>query len=83
MSAEEPRRLTAAERLHEVTMAALRRQPAAPEHTVDLTLNAKGDVQINLAARGTDLDAVAANAARVFDELCVRYPRGANGDTGA
>jgi len=56
-------------------MAALRRQPVQSEHTVDLTLNAKGDVQIAVAARGADLEAVAAEAVAVFDDLCKRYPR--------
>jgi hypothetical protein len=79
----EERRLTPTERLHEVTLAALKRQPAAAEHTVDLVLNAKGDVQISVAARGADLDAVAADAARIFDDLCKRYPRTGNGGAGA
>jgi hypothetical protein len=56
-------------------MATLRKQPVAPEHTVDLTLNAKGDVQIAVAGRGTDLEATAALTAAVFDSLCERYPR--------
>src|SRR6185437_11177120 len=54
----EPRRLTPTERLHEVTMAALQRAAAPPEHTVGLTLNAKGDVQIEVTGRGHDLDAL-------------------------
>jgi hypothetical protein len=73
------RKLTPTERLHEVTMTALRRAPVAPEHTVDLTLNAKGDVQIAVAARGADIDEVAEDAMRVFDQLCAKYPR--NGAT--
>ena len=77
MSADETRRLTPTERLHEVTMTALSRTPAAPEHTVGLTLNAKGDVQIEVTGRGTDLEALAASVEAAFDALCEKYPRGA------
>jgi hypothetical protein len=76
MSAEEPRRLTPTERLHEVTMSALQRTPAAPEHTVGLTLNAKGDVQIEVTGRGTDLEGLAESVTATFDALCEKYPRG-------
>jgi hypothetical protein len=69
--------MTPTERLHEVSMAAIQRAPAQPEHTVDLTLNAKGDVQIAVAGRGVDLDAVAEQTAAVFDKLRERYPRSA------
>lgn len=64
------------ERLHEVTMAALHRAPAAPEHTVSLTWNAKGDVQIEVTGRGTDLAALETDTAAAFDRLRVKYPRG-------
>jgi hypothetical protein len=43
----EPRRLTPTERLHEVTMAAMTRPTAPPEHSCDLTRNAKGATQIS------------------------------------
>jgi hypothetical protein len=71
----EPRKLTPTERLHEVTMSALQRSPAAPEHTVGLTLNAKGDVQIEVSGRGVDLDGLAASVRATFDALRVAYPR--------
>ena len=77
MTALEPRKLTPTERLHEVTMTALARTPAQPEHTVGLTLNAKGDVQIEVTGRGTDLEGLAASVQAAFDALCEKYPRGA------
>ncbi len=63
-------------RLHEVTMAALNRAPQPPEHTVSLTLNAKGDVQIEVTGRGHDLDALTAAVLETFEALRVKYPRG-------
>lgn len=80
MGNEEPRRLTPTERLHEVTMTALARTPAQPEHTVGLTLNAKGDVQIEVTGRGTDLTGLYSDVSATFDALCEKYPRG-NGGT--
>ena len=77
----EPRKLTPTERLHEVTMSALARTPAQPEHTVGLTLNAKGDVQIEVTGRGTDLDGLAASVQTTFDVLVAKYPRGNGGAT--
>jgi hypothetical protein len=78
---EEPRRLTPTERLHEVTMAAIQRASTPPEHTVGLTLNAKGDVQIEVTGRGVDLAALAASVSGTFDDLREKYPRG-NGASG-
>src|SRR3954449_9951858 len=68
-------RPTPSQRLHEVTMAALARRPAEPEHTVGLTLNAKGDVQIEVTGRGPDLALLTQDVAVTFDELRARYPR--------
>jgi hypothetical protein len=80
MSSEEaPRRLTPTERLHEVTMAALQRAAAPPEHTVGLTLNAKGDVQIEVTGRGHVLDALVESVSAQFDVLREQYPRGSEG----
>jgi hypothetical protein len=72
---EQPRRLTPTERLHEVTLTALQRHPAEPEHTVGLTLNAKGDVQIEVTGRGTDLDKLATAVLDKFAFLLERFPR--------
>lgn len=71
----EPVRLTPTQRLHEVTMAALTRPPALPEHSIELTRNAKGDVQISLTVRGHGLEAVLYDAQEAFDRLCQKYPR--------
>jgi hypothetical protein len=78
MSAAEPEtpRLTPTQRLHEITMAALSRTPSAPEHTVGLTLNAKGDVQIEVTGRGTDLLQLKLDVVAAFDHLRTIYPRG-------
>ena len=80
MSATEPAKLTPTQRLHEVTMSALARTPAQPEHTVGLTLNAKGDVQIEVTGRGTDLEGLAGSVQATFDALRAKYPR-ENGTT--
>lgn len=74
MEANEPR-LTPTQRLHEVTMQALSRTPREPECSVDLTLNAKGDVQIAVNAKGGDVATAGAAAQAEFDRLCLEYPR--------
>jgi hypothetical protein len=80
---EAPRRLSPSERLHEITMAALTRAASPPEQTVELTRNAKGDVQVSLTVRGHDLDAVLGQAQAAFDALLAKYPRHeANGQAG-
>ena len=68
-------RPTPSQRLHEVTMAALNRAPSEPEHTVGLTLNAKGDVQIEVTGRGHDLDAITAHVTAKFEWLREQFPR--------
>lgn len=71
-------RPTPTQKLHEVTMAALARAPQPPEHTVGLTLNAKGDVQIEVTGRGADLETLAGSVAATFDALRAKYrPNGA------
>jgi predicted aspartyl protease len=78
MSAEEPRRLTPTERLHEVTMAAMTRAAAPPEHSADVSRNAKGHYQFSVTVRGYDLDEVIASAkisALKLDEF-FPYPNG-------
>ena len=73
MSAAEPRRPSSAELVRDVAVAGLSRAPQPPEHTVGLTLNAKGDVQIEVTGRGHDLDALAASVAGTFDVLREQY----------
>jgi hypothetical protein len=69
------RRQTPTERYHELALQAAQRQPLVPEHSLDLTRNAKGDVQIALTARGGDLAEVERSATAAFDRLCGKYPR--------
>ena len=71
---EQPHRLTAAERQHELAMAAITRPPAPPEHSLALVRNAKGNVQIDRTTRSTDLAALEAEATATFDRLCAKYP---------
>jgi len=77
---DEPRRKSSAELVTEVAVAALQRAPQPPEHTVSLTLNAKGDVQIEVTGRGHDLDAISLQVEVKFDHLRAKY-RPANGGT--
>lgn len=70
------RRQTPTERYHELAMLVAARQPTVPEHSLELTRNAKGDVQIALTVRGGDLDALEADGTAAFDRLCTKYPRG-------
>lgn len=69
------RRLTPTERLYELAMAQATRAPAPPEHDLELTRNAKGDVQIALKVRGHDLAKVTDDAISTFAALCRLYPR--------
>lgn len=69
-----PRRLTPTERLHEVTMAAMHRQPSPPEHAVEVSRNAKGVAQFTVTVRGHDLDEVLLLAMDSYDKLGRRYP---------
>jgi hypothetical protein len=70
----EPRRLTPTERLHEVTMAAMTRAPSPPEHSVEITRNAKGVAQFEVTVRGYDLEDVLAQARRAFSDLETALP---------
>ena len=72
----EPRRLTPTERLHEVTMAAMQRPASPPEHSVEITRNAKGVHQYEVTIRGFDVAEVVQKALDVqarLDEL-LPYP---------
>lgn len=75
MTDEEPRRPTAAERAHEVTMHLLRGRVAMPEYSIELVLNAKGDVQVKVGANGPDRETVETECAAIFDRLIEKYPR--------
>jgi hypothetical protein len=73
-SEAEPRRLTPTERLHEVTMAAMTRAPSPPEHSVEITRNAKGVAQFEVTVRGYDVDEVCAQALAIYQGLSVTLP---------
>ncbi len=73
------KRPTPSELMRDVAMQALSRTPSAPEHTVGLTLNAKGDVQIEVAGKGHDLVALGVAVQDEFDRLRASYPRGNGG----
>ena len=77
----EPRRLTPTERLHEVTMAAMTRTPSPPEHSVEITRNAKGVAQFEVTVRGYDLSDVLAKAQEAFSALETALPYPDNGGT--
>jgi hypothetical protein len=66
--------MTPTERLHELAMAHATRPLAAPEHSCDLTRNAKGQTQIALTVRGSDLAEVIAAATASYDALRMKYP---------
>jgi len=68
------RRLTPTERLHEVTMAAMSRAPSPPEHSVEITRNAKGVAQFEITVRGYDLEAVLAQAQATWTALSAALP---------
>lgn len=74
MDATEPRRLTPTERLHEVTLAAIQRPASPPEHSVEISRNAKGVAQFAVTVRGHDLAVVLDKATDAFDALSAAYP---------
>ena len=75
----EPRRLTPTERLHEVTMAAMTRAASPPEHSVEITRNAKGVHQYEITVRGYELADVIQKALDVQAQLDERLPYPENG----
>lgn len=73
MSADPERRLTPTERLHEVTMAAMHRAPAAPESTVEIGVTAKRLHTWTVTVRGVDAAECARVAKRLDDELAAKF----------
>lgn len=78
--AQQPRRLTPTERLHEVTMAYAQRAASPPEHSVEITRNAKGVAQFAVTIRGYDLEQVLTEALASFATLTEEHPYPSNGD---
>jgi hypothetical protein len=70
-----PRRVT----VSQLAMQLASRTPANPTSSVELSLNAKGDVQIKVDVQDRDADAAAKKAAELFDLLYAAYPRDTNG----
>lgn len=58
-------RLTPTQRLHEVTLAALSRQPVKASEEIELTRNAKGDWQFTVAGVRGDEETLEEAARRV------------------
>jgi hypothetical protein len=77
--AAEPRRLTPSERQHEVVMALAQRVPAPPEHSVEITRNAKGVAQFEVTVRGYNLDEVLDAARDAYAKLTADLPYPENG----
>jgi hypothetical protein len=63
--------------LSDVALALATRR-SDPTSKVELTLNAKGDVQIAVDVTDTDPAVAAQQASDLFDALRAKYPRGEN-----
>src|ERR1051326_1794961 len=63
----------------EIALALAQRPRSDPVSTVALTLNARGDVQIHVDVDAPDPLMAAKVAQDVFDVLCAKSPRQANG----
>lgn len=72
-------RKTPTQMLAEIAIAQASRPRSEPVSTVSLTLNAKGETQITVDVDDTDPAVAAAKATELFDVLCAKYPRQANG----
>lgn len=70
--------MTPTERLYEVALALASKRPSEPTSKVVLTLNAKGDVQIEVDVTDADPKVATGQASELFDVLRAKYPR-ANG----
>jgi hypothetical protein len=70
------RRQTPTERHHELALLVAGRPANTAEHGLALTRNSKGDVQIELTVRSSDLAELERDATAAFDRLCAKYPRG-------
>lgn len=68
---ETPRRVT----VSQLALQLASRAPANPTSSVELSLNAKGDVQIKVDVQDRDPDAAAHKAAELFQTLYAAYPR--------
>lgn len=67
--------LTPTERLYELAMTLASKRPSEPTSKVELSLNAKGDVQISVDVTHADPKQAADSASKLFDVLRAKYPR--------
>jgi hypothetical protein len=67
--------------MSEVAMALAQRKPSVPTSSVQLSRNAKGDVQFTVDVTLPDADEAADKAVAIFNDLSDLYPREPNGDT--
>lgn len=72
--------MTPTERLYEVALALASKRPSEPTSKVELTLNAKGDVQIAVDVTDADPKVATKKAAELFDVLRAKYPRENGGE---
>lgn len=72
---DRPRRVSNTEVLR-VLLERLRQQGASTENAIELTRNAKGDIQYSVKARADTLDEALAEALRVEAALATVYPYG-------
>ena len=59
----------------DIALAMATRRPSDPVSKVELSLNAKGDVQIGIDVSHTDPKVAAQQASDLFDVLRAKYPR--------
>ena len=60
---------------------ALAQRSSPPQSKVELTRNAKGDVQISVEVGDTDAQKAAATAVTIFTNLCEQFPRTNGGES--
>lgn len=70
-----PRRVT----VSQLALELASRKPSLPSSSVELSLNAKGEVQIRVDVAHVDPTVAAAKARELFDVLYAAYPRDTNG----
>ncbi len=73
-------KMTPTERMYEVALALASKRPSEPTSKVELTLNAKGDVQISVDVTDADPKKATDTASKLFDVLRAKYPRENGGD---
>lgn len=75
MNDQPERRLSPTEREHELAMAHATRQLEAPQHSLEVTRNAKGEYQFSLTTRGVDLGELVRNTFEAVALVAAEYPR--------